>query len=100
MHGEVLCQLGTTKKKWTLDRNALNCTIYPDWDFLTYHEDKQPGRLIHPAHAWMEKQAPAECKQWIMGYIGTYSALPDEWTKYFGSLAKGIKRLQIKYYLE
>jgi hypothetical protein len=88
------------EKKWALDRNALNCTIYPDWNFLTYHEDKSAGRVIHPAHAWMEQQAPAECKQWIMGYIKTYGALPELWTKHRGGLEQGIKRLQIRYYLE
>jgi len=87
-------------KKWWLDRNAINCTIYPDWNFLTYHEDKQGGRLIHPSYKWMQKQAPNETKNWFNGYIKTYSALPDEWVKHRGGLEQGIKRLQIKYYLE
>jgi hypothetical protein len=88
------------EKKYCLDRNAFNCSIYPDWNFLTYHEDKQAGRLVHPTHQWIETQAGEDVKKWYMGYIETYRKLPDEWTKYYGSLAQGIKRLQIKYYLE
>ena len=88
------------EKKYCLDRNALHCSIYPDWDFLTYHEDKQAGRVVHPSHQWMETQAGKDVKKWYRGFIETYSKLPDSWTKYYGSLARGIKRLQIKYYLE
>jgi hypothetical protein len=87
-------------KKWWLDRNAFNCTIYPDWNFLTYHQDKTPGRLIHDAHKWISEKAPAESKDWFAGYIKTYGALPDKWTKHRGGLEQGIQRLQIKYYLE
>jgi hypothetical protein len=96
----ILAVTWFNNKKWWLDRNAFNCTIYPDWNFLTYHEDKQSSRLIHPAHAWLEKQAPEACKDWFDGYIKTYSKLPDEWTQHRGSLEQGIKRLAIKYYLE
>ena len=88
------------KKKYCLDRNALHCSIYPDWDFLTYHEDKQAGRVVHPSHQWMETQAGKDVKKWYRGFIETYSKLPESWTKYYGSLARGIKRLQRKYYLE
>jgi hypothetical protein len=87
-------------KEFSLDRNAFNCSIYPDWDFLTYHEDKQSGRLVHPAHQWLEKIAGNEVRDWYKGYIQVYSQLPDEWTKFRGSLANGIRRLQIKYYIE
>lgn len=96
----ILATTWANGKKWWLDRNAFNCTIYPDWNFLTYHEDKQSGRLIHPAHAWIEKQAPEDAKKWYAGYIKTYGALPEHWTKHRGGLEQGIKRLQIKYYLE
>ena len=85
---------------FTLDRNAFNCSIYPSWNFLTYHEDKQAGRLIHPAHAWIGDRAPAAAKDWFTGYIKTYGALPEAWTRHRGSLEQGLKRLQIKYYLE
>lgn len=85
---------------YDLDRNAFNSTIYPDWNFLTYHQDKQPGRLIHPAHAWIEQHDPVAARKWIAGYINTYSQLPDDWTKWYGGLKNGIKRLQIPYYLE
>jgi len=87
-------------KHWSLDRNAFNCTIYPDWNFLTFHEDKQSGRLIHPAHAWISEICPKETKYWYAEYIRTYGVLPDEWVKHRGGLEQGIKRLQIKYYLE
>lgn len=86
--------------KYCLDRNAFNCSIYPDWDFLTYHEDKGAARHPHPAHRWMEEVAGDAVKEWYRGYIETYSKLPDSWTKHYGSLAQGIKRLEIKYYLE
>jgi hypothetical protein len=85
---------------YALDRNAFNSTIYPDWNFLTYHQDKRPGRLIHPAHAWIEKIDPVAARKWIAGYINTYSQLPDDWTKWYGGLKNGIKRLKIPYYLE
>ena len=87
-------------QKYELGRNAFNCAIYPDWDFLTYHQDKRLGRLVHPAHAWIEKQAPEAAKSWFAGYINTYGQLPDEWTKYYGSLKNGTRRLEIPYYLE
>lgn len=87
-------------KEVGLDRNSFNCTIYPSWNFLTYHEDKQAGRLIHPAHAWIEKIAPKESRDWYTGYIKTYSCLPEEWRAHRGGLEQGIKRIQVKYYLE
>jgi hypothetical protein len=87
-------------QRYVLDRNAFNCAIYPDWNFLTYHQDKQPGRVIHPAHAWIERVDPVASKKWMSEYINTYSQLPEEWTKYFGGLKNGIKRLKIPYYLE
>lgn len=87
-------------KKWWLDRNAFNCSIYPDWNFLTYHEDKQAGRLIHPAHEWLQEQAPQDAKAWFTGYIKAYSGLGDAWINHRGGLKQGIKRLQIKYFLE
>lgn len=83
-----------------LDRNAFNFAIYPDWNFLTYHQDKSNGRLLHPAHAWMEKANPDSSKAWFAGYINKYGKLPKEWTNYYGSIKNGIKRLQIKYFLE
>jgi hypothetical protein len=67
-------------KKYCLDRNAFNCSIYPNWDFLTYHEDKTAGRVVHPAHQWMETQAVEDVKKWYQGYVETFSKLPDEWT--------------------
>jgi hypothetical protein len=87
-------------QKYDLDRNALNCAIYPDWNFLTYHQDKQLGRLIHPAHTWIEQVEPDAAKKWFAGYINAYSQLPDEWTKYYGSIEAGTRRLEIPYYLE
>ena len=87
-------------KKYCLDRNAFNCSIYPDWDFLTYHEDKGAARHPHPAHRWMEQVAGQAVKEWYRGYIETYSKLPESWTKHYGSITQGIKRLEIKYYLE
>jgi len=89
-------------KMYSLHRNAFNYAIYPDWNVLTYHQDKQAGggRVIHPAHTWIEHSDPVASKKWIAGYINTYSCLPDEWTKYYGGLQHGIKRLEIPYYLE
>lgn len=94
------CYTYCNGKEVALDRNAFNCTIYPSWNFLTYHEDKQAGRLVHPAHAWIEKIAPKESRDWYTGYIKTYSYLPEEWRAHRGGLEQGIKRIQIKYYLE
>lgn len=85
---------------YSLHRNAFNCAIYPDWNFLTYHQDKRNGRVVHPAHAWVERVEPVAAKKWIAGYLNTYSSLPDEWTKYHGGLVNGIKKLEISYYLE
>ena len=87
-------------QKYDLDRNAFNCAIYPDWNFLTYHQDKRLGRLVHPAHAWVEQVEPDAAKKWFAGYINTYGQLPDEWVKYYGSLKSGTRRLEIPYYLE
>lgn len=86
--------------KYCLDRNAYNCSIYPNWNFLTYHEDKGVNRHPHPAHRWMEKVAGEAVKEWYRGYIEAHSKLPESWTRHYGSLAQGIKRLEIKYYLE
>jgi hypothetical protein len=84
-----------------LDRNAFNCAIYPDWNFLTYHQDKRPGRVIHPAHAWIERHAPAAAKNFFLGFVKSHKDLGEEWLRYSGSLMhKGIKRLTIPYYLE
>jgi len=87
-------------QKYDLNRNALNCAIYPDWNFLTYHQDKQMGRLVHPSHAWIEQVEPEAAKKWFAGYINAYGQLPDEWTKYHGGFKNGTKRLEIPYYLE
>lgn len=86
--------------KYCLDRNAFNCSIYPDWNFLTYHEDKCGNRHPHPAHQWIGQVANDAVKKWYRGYVEAYSALPESWTRHRGSLLKGIKRLHIKYYLE
>lgn len=96
----IHCFTWHNDKRWGLDKNAFNCSIYPDWNFLTYHEDKQSGRLIHPAHAWIERAAPRESRDWYAGYIKAYGHLPQEWRSHRGGLEQGIKRLQIKYYLE
>jgi hypothetical protein len=86
-------------QKYGLDRNAFNCTIYPDWNFLTYHQDKI-GRLVHPNHSWMEQCEPVAAKKWFAGYINAFGKIPEEWTKHRGGLKSGIKRLEIPYYLE
>ena len=88
-------------KFYYLDRNAVNCTIYPGWNFLTYHDDKQYYRLDHPAYQWLMQSEPDACKAWYKEFIKTYGALPKEWKHYHGSLRKTpVKRLRIRYYLE
>jgi hypothetical protein len=87
-------------KKYGLDRNAVNCTIYPGWDFLTYHQDKQIGRVWHPAWTWLDQKFPTQSRQWYTGFIKAYGNLPDYWTKYYGNLSKGIRRLDNIYYIE
>jgi hypothetical protein len=88
-------------QSYLLDKNAFNCAIYPDWDFLTYHQDKPThARLIHPAHAWMERFEPQAARAWFAGYIKKYGGLPKEWTNYYGALKNGLKRIKIPYYLE
>jgi hypothetical protein len=87
-------------KIYVLDRNAFNCTIYPDWNFLTYHMDKQFNRLLHPAYKWLTEIEPKASKEYILEYIREFSKLPEEWTKYRGGLEQNIKRLTIRYDLE
>jgi hypothetical protein len=87
-------------KKYVLDRNALNCSIYPRWNFLTYHQDKQAGRVYHPAHSWLQKNYPVESKKWYSQFLLSYGSLPDYWTKYYGNLSFGIQRLKNIYYIE
>jgi hypothetical protein len=87
-------------KKYVLDRNAFNCSIYPGWNFLTHHHDKQAGRVHHPSWAWLEKTFPDQSKKWYRGFIEAYGSLPDYWTKYYGNLSCGIRRLKNIYYIE
>jgi hypothetical protein len=58
-------------KFYYLDRNAVNCAIYPGWNFLTYHDDKQYYRLDHPAYQWLMESEPAACKAWYREFIKT-----------------------------
>jgi hypothetical protein len=85
---------------YVLDRNAFNFAIYPEWNFLTYHQDKTKARLLHPAHAWVEQIEPDAARAWFNGYIKKYGHLPKEWTAYYGNLKYGLKRIKIPYYLE
>lgn len=87
-------------QRYVLDRNAFNFVIYPDWNFLTYHQDKTKTTLLHPAHAWIETVEPAAARAWFAGYIKKYGGLPKEWTTWYGSLKDGVKRIKIPYYLE
>jgi hypothetical protein len=73
--------------------------VYPSWK-PGYTQWKQKGRAVHPWHQWLAEEMPAEAKQWYKAYISTYSQLPDEWTKYRGSLEQNIRRLEIKYHIE
>jgi hypothetical protein len=89
------------QKNYYLDRNALNCTIYPDWDFLTYHDDKQYYRLDHPAYAWLMQAEPAACKEWYREFIKTYKNLPKEWIHWYSNPRHApLKRVRICYNLE
>lgn len=83
-----------------LDRNAFNFTIYPGWNFLTYHEDKQYTRIKHPAHEWIAEKLPRESRSWYNGFIKTFGSLPEEWRNFYGNLSHGIKKLQVRYYIE
>ena len=85
-------------RDYYLDRNALHASIYPTWNFLTYHDDKQYNKINHPAYEWLRQQEPEACKQWMLGYLKIYSNLPPEWGCYLKS--NGIKKLNIKYYIE
>jgi hypothetical protein len=85
-----------------LDRNALNCAMYPDWNFLTYHQDKRPGRVVHQSHAWIERHDPIATKKFFLGFVKAHKNLGEEWVRWYldGVKFKGIKRLSIPYYLE
>jgi hypothetical protein len=86
---------------YELDRNAFNCAIYPDWNFLTYHQDKKPSRVIAPQHAWIERHDPVAAKHFFLEFVKAHKELPEEWTKGRGAIMyNGLKRLQIPYYLE
>jgi hypothetical protein len=86
---------------YILNRNAFNCTIYPDWNFLTYHQDKKPSRVVHLAHAWIERHDPMAAKNFFLGFINAHKDLGEEWLKHRGPVMfNGIKRLTIPYYLE
>lgn len=87
-------------QRYVLDRNAFNFAIYPDWNFLTYHQDKAKVTLLHPAHAWMETAAPEAARAWFSGYVKKFGALPKEWTTWYGNLKNGVRRIKIPYYLE
>jgi hypothetical protein len=81
-------------KYWKLDRNAYHQSIYPNWNLLTYHEDKSFYRVVHPAYQWLEKAEPGATKAWMIGFIQSHKQLPDEWINHHGKLHhKGIKRL-------
>jgi hypothetical protein len=86
---------------YALERNAFHCTIYPGWNFLTYHMDKQYNRLLHPAYKWLTELEPEASKKYILEYLQEFGQLPDEWTKdRGGSLEQNIKRLKIRYDLD
>jgi hypothetical protein len=87
--------------RYYLNRNAFNCAIYPDWNFLTYHQDKKPSRVIAPQHAWIERHDPVAAKNFFLGFVKAHKDLPAEWLKHRGGvMLNGIKRLKIPYYLE
>jgi len=88
-------------KLYFLDRNAFNCTIYPDWNFLTYHQDKKPARVVHLAHSWIERHDPVAAKNFFLEFVKAHRDLGEEWLNHRGGvMLNGIKRLTIPYYLE
>lgn len=88
-------------QKYFLNRNAFNCAIYPDWNFLTFHQDKKPSRVIAPQHAWIERIDPVASKNFFLGFVKAHRDLGKEWLDHRGGvMLNGIKRLTISYYLE
>ena len=88
-------------QKWWIDRNAYHSTVYPNWNILTYHEDKQWYRVDHPAYQWLMEQEPEACKEWYRIFLKTYGTLPAYWKHYYGDLRRNsIRRLRIQYYVE
>lgn len=91
-------------QKWLLDRNAYHAAVYPNWNILTYHEDKQWYRLDHPSYQWLMDQEPEACKEWYRLFLKTYGTLPDYWKRFYsddgGLRAKSIRRLKIRYYVQ
>ena len=88
-------------QKYFLNRNAFNCAIYPDWNFLTFHQDKKLSRVIAPQHAWIEQIDPVASKNFFLGFVKAHRDLGKEWLDHRGGvMLNGIKRLTISYYLE